>query len=131
MRLGRFLRFGVIGAVNTAAYYLLYLLLCQVIPYLAAHLLATAAAMVGSYFLNCYVTFRTRPTIRKFLLFPLSNVVSLLVTTGGLFVLVDLLDADRTVAPILVAAVAIPATFVVAQLILAGRPAEGAVRSLR
>ncbi len=67
------LRFGVVGVVNTGVYYALYLVFNTVMPYLAAHLLAIAISMVGSFFLNCYWTFRTRPTWRKFALFPLTN----------------------------------------------------------
>ncbi|MCP2258112.1 putative flippase GtrA (transmembrane translocase of bactoprenol-linked glucose) [Streptoalloteichus tenebrarius] len=129
-RLARMLRFGAVGVVNTGVYYGLYLLSRTVIPYLAAHVLAFVLAMVGSYFLNCYFTFRTRPTLRKFLLFPLSNLTNFVVQTVGLYLLVDVLGTNERIAPLLAAAAAIPITFLVAQFVLvdraATRPAPGA-----
>lgn len=62
--------FAVVGVVNTGLYYGLYLLLLTRLPYLLAHVLAFLLSMVGSFFLNARFTYRTRPTWRKFLLFP-------------------------------------------------------------
>ncbi|MBB5953613.1 putative flippase GtrA [Saccharothrix tamanrassetensis] len=120
-KLGRIVRFGLVGVLNTGVYYGLYLLLRQIVPYLAAHVAAFLLAMVGSYFLNCYFTFRTKPSLRTFLLFPLSNVTNFVVTTTGLYVLVTWLRVDQGIAPLLASAVAIPFTFIVAQLVLLGR----------
>ncbi|MEU4445943.1 GtrA family protein [Actinosynnema sp. NPDC050801] len=122
-RLRRLVRFGLVGVLNTAVYYALYLSLRTLTPYLAAHLVAFGLAMVGSYFLNCRFTFRTRPALRTFLLFPLSNATNLAVSTGGLYLLVSGLDVDQRIAPLLASAAAIPCTFLVAQLVLIGRPA--------
>ncbi|MCO1581535.1 GtrA family protein [Crossiella sp. SN42] len=124
---GRVLRFALVGAVNTGVYYGLYLALHLALPYLAAHVLAFLLAMVGSYFLNCHFTFRTKPTLRKFLLFPLSNAANFAITSLGLYLLVDLGGLNSTFAPLLVAALAIPVTFVVSQLVLVGKE-KAAVR---
>lgn len=121
--LGRIVRFGVVGTINTGTYYALYLGFHRFLPYLAAHCLAFVIAMVGSYFLNCYFTFRVRPTWRRFLLFPLSNAANFAITSLGLYVLVGLLHANQTFAPLAAAAIAIPITFVVAQFLLVGKPA--------
>ncbi|RKT55107.1 GtrA family protein [Saccharothrix australiensis] len=120
-KLGRVARFALVGVVNTGVYYALYLLLRLLLPYLAAHVTAFVLAMVGSYFLNCHFTFRTTPSLRTFLLFPLSNVTNFVVTTTGLYALVTWLRVDQGVAPLLAAVVAIPFTFIVAQLVLLGR----------
>ncbi|HVW42919.1 MAG TPA: GtrA family protein [Amycolatopsis sp.] len=120
MTLSRMIRFGLVGVVNTGTYYLLYLLFNLFLPYLAAHVCAFVISMVGSYFLNCYFTFRTRPTLKKFLLFPLSNVTNFVVQSVGLYILVSLLHVNHIIAPLLAAAVAIPITFVIAKLVLIG-----------
>ncbi len=125
-RLGRIVRFGLVGVVNTGVYYGLYLLLRELVPYLAAHVAAFVLAMVGSYFLNCYFTFRTTPSWRTFLLFPLSNLTNFVVTTTGLYVLVAWLAVNQRIAPLLASAVAIPFTFIIAQLVLMGRPKPAA-----
>ena len=121
---GRILRFAIVGIINTATYYGLYLLFGLFLPYLAAHAAAFVLSMVGSFFLNCTFTFRTRPTWRKFVLFPLSNVTNFVVTSVGLYVLVQFFGLNQRIAPLLAASVAIPVTFVVAQLVLAGRHRE-------
>lgn len=120
MILGRIVRFGIVGVINTGTYYALYLLLQTVLPYLVAHVCAFALAMVGSYFLNCHFTFRTRPRWRTFLLFPLSNAANFVITTVGLYVLVQHLGMDERIAAIPAAAIAIPITFLVAQFTLTG-----------
>lgn len=113
-------RFAVVGVINTAVYYCIYLLARIVVPYLAAHLFAIFVAMVGSFFLNCYWTFRTRPTWRKFALFPLTNLTNYVFTTLGLVVLVEWVGVDERVAPLVAALAAIPITFVLSRRILTG-----------
>lgn len=113
-------KFVVVGVVNTAVYYSVYLPLHQVLFYLLAHLLATAVAMVGSFFLNCWWTFRTRPTWRKFALFPLTNAVNYLTTTVGVVLLVEWLAVPQPIAPLLAAVAAIPLTFLLSRYLLVG-----------
>ncbi|ARP69361.1 GtrA family protein [Streptomyces pluripotens] len=112
------LTFVVVGAVNTATYYGLYLLFLDWLPYLGAHALAFLLSMVGSFFLNARFTYRTRPTWRKFLLFPLTNVTNFLVTTTGVYVIVDVLHAGSRLAPLAASAAAIPVTFVLSRRIM-------------
>jgi len=114
-------RFAAVGVVNTATYLGLYLLLRLVLGYLLAHVVAFVLAMVGSYFLNCRFTFRTRPRLRTFLLFFLSNVTNFVVTSAGLYLLVNVFAVDERIAPLIAASVAIPVTFLVAQYILTER----------
>lgn len=74
--------------------------------------------MIGSFFLNARFTYRTRPTWRKFLLFPLTNATNFLVTTAGVCLIVDVLHAGSAFAPLLASAAAIPVTFVVSRTIM-------------
>ena len=115
---GQILAFGLVGVVNTATYYGFYLLFLEWLPYLAAHILAFALSMTGSFFLNARFTYRTRPTWRKFLLFPLTNATNFLLTTAGVYVIVDVLHADSRFAPLLASGAAIPVTFVVSRTIM-------------
>lgn len=114
-------KFTVVGFINTGVYYVLYLLFREVMPYIAAHLVATAFAMVGSFFLNTYWTFRTKPTWRKFAIFPLTNLTNYVVQTVGLFALVEFLSVDERIAPLIAAVVAIPITFLLSRKILLER----------
>ncbi|MEW2403183.1 GtrA family protein [Streptomyces sp. NPDC046862] len=115
---GQILVFCLVGAVNTVTYYGLYLLFLMRLPYLAAHAIAFALSMTGSFFLNARFTYRTRPTWRKFLLFPLSNATNFLITTAGVYLIVDVLHAGDRLAPLLASGAAIPVTFLVSRTIM-------------
>ena len=112
------LRFALVGVVNTATYYGLYLLLTPRLPYVAAHVIAFALSMVGSFFLTTFFTYRTRPTWRKFLLFPLTNAANFVITTVGVWFLVDVAGLDSRYAPLIAAAAAIPVTFLLSRTIM-------------
>jgi putative flippase GtrA len=115
-------KFALVGVVNTGTYYACYLLLLPWLPYVAAHVVAFAVSMTGSFFLNCRFTYNTRPTWRKFLLFPLTNAANFVITTSGVYLLVDVLGLNSTYAPLIAASAAIPVTFVVSRTIMLGGP---------
>ncbi|MFC8074328.1 GtrA family protein [Streptomyces sp. NPDC057307] len=115
---GQLIRFALVGVVNTGSYYACYLVLLTWLPYVAAHVVAFVLSMIGSFFLNSHFTYRTRPTWRKFLLFPLTNAANFTITTCGVYLLVDVLHLGRTYAPLIAAAAAIPITFVVSRTIM-------------
>ena len=123
-------RFGVVGVVNTLVYYGSYLLLVLALPYLVAHVLAFAVAMTGSFLLNCRFTYRTRPTWRKFLLYPLTVAANLAITTVGVAVLVEVLAVDERLAPLVAAGAALPLTFLATRAVLVGRGAPAGVPPL-
>ncbi|WP_434600410.1 GtrA family protein [Streptomyces sp. A5-4] len=112
------IRFALVGVVNTGTYYGCYLLLLPWLPYVVAHVLAFGISMTGSFFLNCRFTYNTRPTWRKFLLFPLTNAANFVITTGGVYLLVDVLHHGSTYAPLIAASAAIPITFVLSRTIM-------------
>lgn len=116
-------RFALVGVVNTGTYYACYLLLLPWLPYVGAHVLAFVLSMTGSFFLNCRFTYNTRPTWRKFFLFPLTNAANFVITTAGVYLLVDVLRLNSTYAPLIAAAAAIPVTFAVSRMIMIGGPA--------
>lgn len=109
-----------VGFTNTFNYYVLYLFFNHLLnmPYLGAHILAFLISMIGSFFLNSYFTYKTKPTLKKFLQFPLTYVVNFVVTTSGVFILVDILKLDENISPLLASVIAIPFTFIVSKMIL-------------
>jgi putative flippase GtrA len=114
-------KFAVVGVINTGTFYVLYLLLHSWLPYYPAYVIAFLISMVGSFFLNTYITYRTKPTWRKFLLFPLTNLTNFVVTSVGVFVLVEWFHVNEKIAPLAAAVVAIPITFVLSRRILTHR----------
>ncbi|MEU2506906.1 GtrA family protein [Streptomyces sp. NPDC007863] len=120
-QLGQIIRFGVVGGINTGTFFGCYLLLHPWMPYFAAYTLAFLLSMVGSFFLNTYFTYRTRPTWKKFALFPLTNVTNYVVQSAGLYALVTWGGMDDRIAPLVAAVVAIPFTYVISRRILVSR----------
>jgi putative flippase GtrA len=118
-------RFAAVGVANTAVYYGSYLLLRLALSFLAADVLAVVVAMLFAFFAHSAITYRTRPTLRKLLLFPLGNIAGYLVLTLGAWALVRSGVNDRW-APLAAAAVSVPVTFVVLRLVLLGRRADEA-----
>lgn len=120
--LGQVLRFGIVGVANTAVYYACYRLFLLVLPYLPAHLIAWALSVVFSFFINCWFTFRVRPTLKRFLAFPATTLVNLLFTTVGSVILVSGLQFDERYATLIMGIIAIPFTFALTRFILRDRP---------
>ncbi len=126
-RLAEFLRFGLVGVANTAVYYVVYRLVLLMLPYLAAHVLAWLVALYFSFFLNSVFTYRVRPTWRKALLFPLSNIPNIVMTTIGVTVFVEVAHLDERIAPLVAGLIALPFTYLFARAILVRRSDTGAV----
>ncbi|MFE3882996.1 GtrA family protein [Streptomyces lydicus] len=112
------MRFAMVGAVNTVTFYSSYLALHPWLPYVLAYTAAFTLSMVGSFFLNTYFTYRTRPTWRKFLTFPLTNLTNFILTGTGTILLVNWLHVSSRLAPLPAAVAAIPITFLVSRRIL-------------
>nr|WP_310726130.1 GtrA family protein [Streptomyces sp. N2A] len=117
-RLAQPVRFAAVGGVNTATFYACYLPLHRLLPYFAAYSLAFALSMAGSFLLNTYFTYRTRPTWKKFLLFPLTQVTNYGMQSAGLVALVGWCGMNSTLAPLAAAAFALPAGYLVSRRIL-------------
>ncbi|MET9362045.1 GtrA family protein [Streptomyces sp. NPDC006632] len=122
-QLAQVIRFGFVGGVNTCTFYAFYwpLLHLAHLPYFIAYTIAFLLSMVGSFFLNTYFTYRTKPSWKKFLLFPLTNVTNFVVQSAGLFALVHWVGMNKTIAPLVAAVVAIPFTYVLSRRILVPR----------
>lgn len=120
LRENKFIRFAIVGCMNTLNYYILYLFLFHVVNfhYFFAHVGAFLFSMVGSFFLNSYFTFKSKPTWKKFIQFPLTYVTNLLMSTIGMFLFIELFHFNETISPILAAVFAIPFTFLMSKWIL-------------
>ncbi|WP_085991072.1 GtrA family protein [Oceanobacillus senegalensis] len=115
-----FVRFVVVGVINTINYYVLYLFLLKVIGvfYLPSHFAATIISMYISYFLNVYFTYKVKPSFQSILMFPLTQVVNVGVQGMLLLIFVELWGIPNIVAPFFAAVFTIPVTFYVTRRIL-------------
>ena len=114
------IRFIIVGFINTGTYYLFYLFFNHLIQlnYLPSHIIATLLSMIGSFYLNSYFTYKTKPTLKKFLQFPLTQAVNIIVSTSFLYVFVHFLGLNETIAPIFSVVFTIPFTFIITGKIL-------------
>ena len=117
---GEWLRFAAVGVLNTVTYYVVFLTLHQVMPYLVAHVLAFGFCIVSSFFLNCAFTFRVPPTLRRFIRFPLSTLTTFSVMTVGVSVLVEKVGTDPNVAALVSSLVAVPVSYAISRMLLVG-----------
>jgi len=118
-------RFITVNVLNTGLYYLLYLLLLQVMPYVAANIAALAVAVVLAYLLNARWAFQVGMSGRSLLMFVVSNLTTTGLRTLVLWVLVEFAALTERVAPLLATAITLPVAFVLTALVMrngAARP---------
>lgn len=118
---GELLRFALVGLANTVVYYVFYRLGLLALPYLAAHLIAWAISFVFSFYLNCWFTYRVRPTWKRFAMFPASAATNVGFSTFGTVLLVEWVGISEKVAPLIAGILAIPVTFLVSRWALKGK----------
>jgi putative flippase GtrA len=115
-----FLKFIIVGIINTINYYVIYLLFLSIleINYMVAHIFGFISSLIISFFLNSYYTYKVKPTILKFLKFPLTQIFNIGVTSFIMYFLVEQLHLDHTIAPILSIFITVPLTFILTGRIL-------------
>ncbi|HAR7288487.1 TPA: flippase GtxA [Staphylococcus aureus] len=114
------LKFIIVGGINTLNYYVVYLLLLKLfhIEYMISHITGFIVAFVISYYLNCYFVYRVKPTWRKFISFPITQIVNVSLQTVLLYVFVSWLNLPAEFAPFAGLVITIPITFVLSKWIL-------------
>ena len=113
-----FIKFGIIGVINTINYNLLYILGLLVFNYMISNIIAYVISLIISFLLNCKYNFKVKPTLKKLLLFPLSGLATFLCQTIGLYLLVDLFNCSEYISAFISSLAAIPITFVIVKFIL-------------
>lgn len=114
------LKFIIVGGINTLNYYVVYLLLLKLlhIEYMISHITGFIVAFVISYYLNCYFVYRVKPTWRKFISFPITQIVNVSLQTVLLYVFVSCLNLPAEIAPFAGLIITIPITFILSKWIL-------------
>jgi putative flippase GtrA len=114
------IKFILVGFFNTLHYYLWYLMFTEIftLHYIISHWVAFLISMVGSFYLNTYFTYRSKPSWKKFFQFPLTYVVNIIVSTSALYILREWFYLSNKLAPLLASGVAIPFTFIISRKIL-------------
>ncbi|WP_414047993.1 GtrA family protein [Macrococcus equi] len=116
----RFAKFVIVGIINTANYYLIYLIFLKILKtnYLFSHITGFLAVFIISFFLNCYFVYHVKPTWQKFFAFPLTQVVNMGVQTLLLYLFVDIFSLNAEWAPFPALIFTIPVTYMITTYIL-------------
>ena len=119
-----FIIIGVINTFNTAVIATVFDILKKnffdniefISKYNITFVVGYVLSMVISFFLNTYITFKEKPTLKKFITFPVSYIPNFLIQyiTVAVF---KLLGFNATVAYLIAAVVGIPVTFITMKII--------------
>lgn len=117
-RLGEVLRFLAAGVVNTIVGYIIYLVFLHWFRYEVAYAISYIAGIVVSYFINAVYVFRQPVRWSSALHYPLVYLLQFLLGLVLLKLLVDLMHLPEQLAPILVAVLTVPVTFLMSRVII-------------
>lgn len=106
------------GGLNTAFSYCIYLVLVRFLDYQAAYLIAYIAGIFSSYWINSVFVFRTPMSLRGLLTFPLVHVFQYIASAVLLWLLVEQIGLNLTIAPLVVTAALLPITFLLSRFVL-------------
>lgn len=115
-----FIRFGIVGVLNTAVYYAVYYIALHFIQlhFLFAHWIGFFISLIFSFFINSLFTYRVKPTLKKFLAYPLTQIVNVSCSTVFLYIFVKVLHMSELFAPFIALLFTVPITFLLTGRIL-------------
>ena len=113
-----FILFVLIGIVNTLIYNEYYLIGIKFTNYIISSVLAYLISMTCSFFMNTVYNFKIKPTIKKYLLFPISSIPTFICQTFGLSLLVEVFNIPKTYSGFIASLVAIPFSFIIMKYII-------------
>jgi putative flippase GtrA len=119
-----FVRFVCVGLVNTAAGYLLYLMLLPFLSYTMSFALVYAAGIFISYALNSRFVYRQPLALKKALRFPVVYAVQYALSALTLWASVEFLAVDPRIAPLFAIALTVPVVYLLGRRIIRGGPVQ-------
>ncbi|MEG0283912.1 MAG: YfhO family protein [Erysipelotrichales bacterium] len=119
-----FFRFGLVGVFNTINYFVMYTILLKLLPYGFAHIIGFVYSAFVSYFITTMYTFKTKPSIKTFIAFPLTYLPNLIMSTFGTMFLVEFNIIGQQFASLTMMLLAIPITYIVNRLIFTKKKRE-------
>jgi len=115
---GEFLRFLIMGGINTLVAYAIYLLLLQWMRYEAAYAIGYAVGIVIAYGVSSLFVFRKPMRRRSALRFPFVYLAQFLVSLGILHLAVEVAHAPHWLAFGIAVGLTIPVTFFLSRWVL-------------
>jgi putative flippase GtrA len=113
-----FLKFVFVGIINTVNHNIIYLISLSFFSYLVSNIIAFFISMIISFFLNCRFTFNIKPTLKKLMIFPLSNIPNFFFQTIGIYVIVTIIGIPKEYGALIATVLALPLTFIMMRFLL-------------
>jgi putative flippase GtrA len=115
---GEMLRFLIGGVLNVVVGYGSYLILLHWVRYEMAYAIAYVLGIIVSYVFNAFYVFRQPMRWRSALRYPLVYLLQFLLGLVLLKILVEVMHMSQRFAPLVVAVLTIPATFLASRTII-------------
>jgi putative flippase GtrA len=115
-----FFRFILVGLVNLVLTYALYLALGLFLPYPAAYTISYACGILISYLLNARFVFKSPIRISKAAQYPIVYLAQYLLGMALLYLLVELAHVSSRIAPLVIPALTVPATYLLSRYLIRG-----------
>jgi len=120
----RFVRFLMVGGLNTLIGYAFYLLFLQITSYNYAYTITYLLSIITSYLFNLFFVFKEKHTIKKSLQFPLIYLVQFIFSLLTLNFLVSIVSIDQRVAPLIVIILSTPLTYGLMRIVLSNKTSK-------
>ena len=128
-KFGQFIRFALNGALSSAIHYGIYCLLLLWVSANAAYITGYLVSFVSNFFLTSYFTFRTKPTLRRFLGFSGSHAINFGLHMA-LFNVFLWLGVHQLLIPLLVMCIAMMVQFFILRFVFTGREKKQKVEKI-
>ena len=109
------------GAVRTVLAYGIYLLLVLFIAYPVAYTVSYASGVFISYYLNARFVFREKLRLSNALQYPVVYLLQYLIGLALLYLLIDVAQLSKLLAPIFVVILTLPCTYLLSGYVIKAR----------
>lgn len=116
-----FIRFIIVGLINTISTYLIYLFLLNFISYNVSYIISYISGVAIAFILNSSYVFKTKITLRKTIKYPLVYLFQYIINALVLNILIKNGVVNEILAPVLVVVFSIPVTYLLTKFILKGK----------
>ena len=112
--------FVVVNVLNTLLYYGLYLLFLQVTDYGWANVLALSVAVLLAYAMNARYAFQVEMSGSSLAKFVVTNLTTMALRTGAVWLLVEFLATDERIAPLVAVVLTLPFAYLSTKFVMVG-----------
>ncbi|WP_413788915.1 GtrA family protein [Psychrobacillus mangrovi] len=113
-----FIRFLIVGIINTATTYVIYLILLFYFHYNFSYIVSYLCGIIIAFLLNTKYVFNTTLTFKKAIKYPIVYLLQYILNVIVLNVLVENKILNEVLAPVLVIIISLPVTFFMSKYIL-------------